>query len=101
MSKYRMFPPTGVTATESPIPGKWFDAGAALFLDVAKTDAQYLAGAGWACLAFSKGAIEHGVTADRPASPRVGQFYGDSTLAIVVYWDGAAWRNAVTGAEPD
>jgi hypothetical protein len=41
---------------------------------------------------------QSGTTAARPTSPTPGMQFVDTTAAIVVAWDGANWRNVVSGA---
>jgi len=55
-------------------------------------DAEQLANQGFAVIAQS------GTTALRPNSPKPGTPYVDTSLNAFIFWDGANWRNAVTGA---
>jgi len=75
------------------IPGQVFD--------IILGDAAVLEGAGWNRITFS------GSTADRPTSTvagtqqpvplSTGLLYLDTTLAKVIVYDGAAWRDVIAG----
>ena len=41
---------------------------------------------------------QSGTTAQRPTTPTPGVLFVDTTVGAVIAWDGAAWRNVVTGA---
>ncbi len=60
--------------------------------DVLDADAAILEANGWAR------AFEVGPTAQRPVAPTRGRFFHDTTVAAVIIYDGATWRNAITGA---
>jgi len=68
--------------------------------DVPDMDAQVLSANGWAVLGMV------GTTANRPKATDddmamafgVGMRYIDTTLAAMIVWDGANWRNVATGA---
>lgn len=61
-------------------------------------DADALQANGWMRVAVT------GTTAQRPTSAgvgvplAVGYSYNDTTLAAMIRWDGAKWRDAITGA---
>jgi hypothetical protein len=58
-------------------------------------DCATLVNAGYVAIALS------GTTAARPTNTgllKPGLLYVDTTLSAVIFWDGANWRNAVTGA---
>lgn len=61
---------------------------------IASGDAAMLVNAGYVAVGLS------GPTAARPptGSLTFGTIYVDTTLAIVVFWDGANWRNVISGA---
>jgi hypothetical protein len=67
--------------------------------DVPDQDAAVLGAAGWLILGLV------GTTAQRPlnplttpAQPFLNQDYYDTTIAVWITWDGANWRNMITGA---
>ncbi len=83
------------SATKSPITtinGNRYTPVPGTPLDVPDQDAQILEANGWV-KAFPVGA-----TAARPATPSRQQYFIDTTITAVIVWDGAAWRNAITGA---
>ena len=86
----------GVTVPPPPFPAqRAYATTVGVPLDVAGDmtgDAEQLASQGFAVIAQS------GTTALRPNSPKPGTPYVDTTLNIFIFWDGATWRNAVTGA---
>lgn len=41
---------------------------------------------------------EGGATSARPATPKKGQTFNDTTVGTTIKWDGKTWRNATTGA---
>jgi hypothetical protein len=61
---------------------------------IASGDAAMLVNAGYVAIGLS------GTTTLRPPTSNLnpGTLYVDTTLNIVVFWDGANWRNVVTGA---
>ena len=70
------------------------------YLDVADGDAAILGASGWTTVGLV------GTTANRPAQSDAdmsaqfgpGLKYIDTTIGAVIQWDGAAWRNVLTGA---
>lgn len=73
---------------------------ASAYLDVVDADAAVLGASGW----MTAGLV--GPTANRPAQSDAdmgaqfgpGLKYIDTTIGAVIQWDGAAWRNVLTGA---
>lgn len=61
-------------------------------VDVPAADVAGLVAAGWTSVNKS------GATGIRPASPVQGQKFVDTTLGVTIAWDGATWRNILTGA---
>lgn len=66
--------------------------------DVPDSDAPVLLANGWMNAAAGDVLSGSGTTSARPANPKKGQRFLDSTLGITILFDGKVWRNAVTGA---
>jgi hypothetical protein len=79
MPNFRMLPPVAVGAQTINVNGRAYSAAPGSVVDVIDADAQVLASNGWTKIAFSG-----------PTS--------DTTINALVVWDGATWRNPVTGA---
>lgn len=105
MATVRMFPARGGpsrawSGSPSNVSGRrYYEASAGTYADVIKDDASTIASQGF--FAFGDGS---GTTADRPNDPnlKAGFVYLDTTLSLVVVWDGPGpggnWRNPVSGA---
>jgi hypothetical protein len=95
----RILPPAaGLTQTMS-ANGRPYSAAPGAVLDVLDADANVLLANGWVC------GIPSGPTTSRPKTRfsepynvGPGSLFVDTTLAAVIIWDGAAWRNVITGA---
>jgi hypothetical protein len=88
----RFIGPKGNAATLV-INGRAYSVAASASIDVPNMDAQVLAANNWGKIGDGSG-----TTAQRPATPHVGQTYVDTTLGYMVCWEGAAWRNPATAA---
>ncbi len=106
MPNMRVLPPV-TNAGNNPIivNGRSYSAAAGTYLDVPTEDGALLCANGWHP-ALTRGAQVGPATA-RPAAPGAAPFYWsdkaprifiDTTLGAVVVWDGASWRNVLTGA---
>jgi hypothetical protein len=101
MTTVRMLPIKGAAATGWAGPNdnvagrRYYTAAAGGFIDAIDADATTLNSQGFAAIGDASG-----TTAQRPnnAYLRPGFVYLDTTLALIVAWDGVAWRNPVTGA---
>ena len=105
MTTVRMLPRNGQTVTgwagPSDIGGinarRYYSAGAGGYVDAVDLDAGPLGSQGF--LAVGNGS---GPTTARPNlvdnASAPGFVYLDTTLSLIVVWDGANWRNPVTGA---
>lgn len=60
-------------------------------------DAQILSMNGW-LLGGADMSVGTGPTSTRPANPRKGQRWHDTTVGAEIFWDGSAWRHTQTGA---
>lgn len=74
--------------------GRTYSCAVGSTIDVPDFDALVLIANGWTA-ASSHGAD---VTANRPANPKRGMTYLDTTLGAVISFDGKRWRNPLTGA---
>jgi len=93
MRMYRMLPPAGGATTK--VFNRTYSAAAGVSVSgVPEFDADMLESNGW--IKSSSGGS--GTTAERPATPRVGHSFYDSTLGVTVVFDGRVWRNSTTAA---
>lgn len=96
----RLLPPGKSTFPLSvTVNGRTYTAAAAGIVDVPDCDAMPLAANGWSVVA------RVGTTSQRPLNPAMcpsepfpNQEYVDTTLGAVIVFDGATWRNVLTGA---
>lgn len=90
----RLLPPLNVQMQTLSVDGRSYSGTPGQVLDVPDFDAGQLEANGWTPIAQS------GTTAQRPALAAVarGTHYFDTTLAALIAWDGATWRNPATGA---
>lgn len=65
--------------------------------NIMSADAHVLLANGW-LHAFSTKTCPSGLTTDRPAAPTAGDKFHDTTVGALLIWDGATWRNTITGA---
>ena len=93
----RMMPPANAAQGPNPIyvpGGRSYSCAIGATVDVPDFDAAVMAGNGWThCAAGGSGA-----TSSRPVNPKRGTIFNDTTLGYLIVWEGANWRNAVTGA---
>lgn len=94
MPNVRVLPPT-TGSTTCTANGRSYSCAVGSFLDVPDFDALVLMSNGWTSPA---GGAQVGTTASRPARPTKGQSFHDTTLGLVIHFDGANWRNPITGA---
>lgn len=66
-------------------------------ISVPDFDAQVLCTNGW-LRSVSSFAVAQGPTSGRPIAPAAGARYSDTTVGREVMWDGATWRDPITGA---
>lgn len=101
----RVFPTHDIKLIEGPVPGQFFNCGAAVFLDMTPHDAEYAVGLGWISLSFNKNRIPTMTSTVRDAYaapgktvPDTGMFICNSTTGAIEFYNGGHWVNAVTGA---
>jgi len=88
----RMFPPPGGALRRMTVEGRLYEVPEGEnFLDVPIEDARVLAYNGW----FDLGPV--GPTEARPAAPLRGYMFTDTTVGLVMIFDGQAWRDFLTG----
>src|SRR5277367_3628500 len=100
MPTFRILGPLNGQATIN-VNGRSYSGAPGTIADIVDADAMILDGAGWTRVCFS------GPTSGRPtislsngnyfAASR-GFSYLDTTISAIVVWDGATWRNPITGA---
>ncbi|MGA9893700.1 MAG: hypothetical protein WBQ55_15400 [Xanthobacteraceae bacterium] len=101
MTTTRMLPVNGTAQTgwsgspDNRSARRTYNATGGGFIDATDGDAATLVSQGFAQIGDASG-----TTALRPnnAYLRPGFLYLDTTLALIVAWDGSAWRNPVTAA---
>lgn len=93
MSTQRVSPPSD-GRTSLTFNGRTYTCAIGSTIDVPDFDALVLVANGWMA------ATTHGVeaTSNRPANPKRGMTYLDTTLGVVITFDGKKWRNPLTGA---
>jgi hypothetical protein len=98
MANVRLFPPLFPIHQTINANGRTYTGAPGIVLDAPDFDSGPLGANRWTPLA------KVGPTSARPSgtlppgAPTRGQFYIDTTLALVIAFDGATWRNPVTGA---
>jgi hypothetical protein len=90
-STVRVLPPIDVRYQKMIVFGRSYAGAPGATLDVLDSDAAVLTANNWIRVGRSS------TTATRPTDARVGETLLDTTLGIVIIWDGANWRNPVTG----
>lgn len=87
----RVMPPaTG--ANSHTVNGRTYSAQPGAVLDVPDFDGAQLVANGW-----TQAGEGVGSTAQRPANPRRGMHFKDTTLGRIVVFDGKTWRDPATG----
>jgi hypothetical protein len=67
-------------------------------ISVPADDAMILAGWGWILGARGNPLVTEGTSANRPASPAINDRHLDYDCGLQIFWDGATWRDPITGA---
>lgn len=88
MSNIRVMPPPTGPNTHT-VNGRTYTCAVGSFLDVPDFDGNALTANGW--VNVTMGTV--GATAARPANPKKGEVFLDTTLGATVHWDGKTWRN--------
>lgn len=73
--------------------GRKFTTTAGTPINVSDSEAQILVANGW--LICAEGGT--GATTGRPANPKIGTRFTDTTVGYLVIWDGKNWRKAIDG----
>ncbi len=90
----RVLPPADGLHPTITVSGRTYTCAVGSYLDVPDQDAAVMTANGWT-LAADKGV---GATAGRPANPKKGDTFHDTTLGLNIRFDGLVWRNPATGA---
>ncbi len=101
MTTVRMLPPNGATISawtgpaDNPGARTYYEASAGTTIDAPDASVSALGSQGF--IAVGNGS---GPTSGRPASKYLnpGYLYVDTTIGVIVAWDGTNWRNPVSGA---
>jgi hypothetical protein len=88
----RLLPPIAVSFQTMSAYGRSYTAAPGAALDVLDSDAAVLTANGWPRVGRSS------TTVTRPTDQRMGELILDSTLAKMICWDGAHWRDPATGS---
>jgi hypothetical protein len=94
MGLIRVLAPLTPSTVTHVVCGRTYAAAAGATLDVPDFDVSVLVANGWQILA----ADGVGTTPQRPAKPKRGMEFLDTTLGVHITFDGASWRNTATGA---
>jgi hypothetical protein len=87
----RLLPPISVQQQNLTVNGRNYSSTPGNAVDVADFDAQVLTANSWVRCGRSA------TTATRPTDPRLGEMILDTTLAKMIVWDGAHFRDPATG----
>jgi hypothetical protein len=87
----RLLPPVAVAYQTMSAFGRPYTAAPGAAIDVSDSDAAVLTSNAWLRVGRSS------TTATRPTDPRLGELILDTTLAKMICWDGAHWRDPATG----
>ena len=94
MPNTRVIPPTTTGIATITVNGCTYTTSNGAGIDVPDFDAQIMGANGWK-IAAPDGS---GTTAERPKNATNGMRFLDTTLGVVVAFDGKFWRNKITGA---
>jgi hypothetical protein len=94
MATHRMMPPADGLHGTITVNGRTYTCALGATVDVPDVDGLVMAANGWT-LASVGGA---GTTTSRPANPKKGDEFHDTTLGYTIRYDGKAWRNPTSGA---
>ena len=94
MANLQLIPPGDGKHSTTKVNGRTYTATPGMVMTVPDFDAVALQANGW--IPCAPGGV--GSTAQRPAAPKVGTAYLDTTVGGIVIWDGVAWRHHATGA---
>lgn len=95
MKRIRMLPPVEPWKQTQSVNGRAYVGAPGQVLDVPEHDAIHLNGNGWTRVE------ESGPSNTRPAGlapNHAGVRFMDTTLGLLIVWDGATWRDPATGA---
>lgn len=90
----RVMPPADGLHPTISVFGRTYTCANGSYLDVPDGDATVMAHNGWLMVA-QQGV---GVTTGRPANPKKGDTFHDTTLGYTIRFDGLVWRNPASGA---
>ena len=94
MTTTRVLPPNTSGIDTITVNGRTYSASAGGFLDVPDFDAAVMLANGWV-----RGALGgSGATSARPIKPPFNTVFMDTSLSLLIVWDGKVWRNKITGA---
>jgi hypothetical protein len=92
MPTRRLLPPVAIGQQTLTVNGRSYTGQPGSTADIVDFDADMLAANGWLDCGFS------GPTSARPTTPVAGQRYVDTQVGAVIVFDGALWRNILTGS---
>jgi hypothetical protein len=92
MTNIRMMPAGNGKTNTAVVNGRTYTCALGATLDVVDFDAYALGDAGWVQVATV------GTTAQRPSKPGIQTWYHDTSLARLIIFEGATWRDPATGS---
>jgi hypothetical protein len=98
MTTHRMLPPVVVAEQTRVVFGRSYTGTPGYTYDIESCDAEELSANGWIDCALSGPTSERPSASVGPNSLFPGLQFLDTDLDAVVVWDGATWRNVLTGA---
>ena len=91
---HRLMPPADGAHGSITVNGRAYSCALGSTVDVPDQDAYVMIANGWTTA--STGGV--GTSAQRPANPKKGDEFHDSTLGFTIKFDGKVWRNPTSGA---
>ncbi|WP_149344291.1 hypothetical protein [Neorhizobium sp. P12A] len=88
----RMMPPGSGLKNTIMVNGRTYTCALGSMIDVPDADAYVMTANGWVDTTRLSGP-----TANRPATPNVNAKFHDTTLNVLIVWDGVNWRSIATG----
>jgi hypothetical protein len=92
MPNVRVMPPPKGDRPQAIVNGRTYVCLVGSYLDVVEPDANVLTSNKWVRVGHV------GPTSSRPTTPNKSDAFVDTTLNVVVVWDGMAWRHPFTAA---
>ncbi|WP_053292752.1 hypothetical protein [Burkholderia pseudomallei] len=98
MSNIIVHVPVGAQQHVVTAAGRPYSASPGNPISVPAEDAMILGGWGWILGARGNPMVTEGPSANRPTAPVVNDRHLDYDCGLQIFWDGATWRDPITGA---